>query len=466
LAKYLLIAAGFVLALPTAPSPPRPTTLKASAFVDATRIPFEIEVPVGGEEAFKPLLSSQEPLVELLAAFTITKRKKDLFLENEQTVRPIKVRGGRKAVVVELPHDDATASVLFYTKQGNWFAAPAGYVSGNTEVGQLEILDVDFDGAFDGELDYMAWREGRLHLQGAAPLVFSEEGLHGFTLEKVKNKLLLQLSPATYPEAVAPAVTRAWLATNELRNNVGLEPVQLDLARTDAAAKHAHYLQINGPNGSGTINVHDEKSDLPGYTPEGKQAAMGNVSWASGGNNLARQPHHEFATLFHRSEFVYPSITMGAGTEGNYGVVWVEDGQSDLARWLKQTGLESSWVMTPGPGQKNVPLRALRDSPTPASVPDFYSRDRGYPVSVSCSYTYAQLEDVSLRLFDDKGEEVEGFLITMSDAGFTSQGFSADYLFAAKQQLDSKSTYRVEYRARLKSGGRVLSFDWSFSTGK
>ncbi|MCP4093504.1 MAG: hypothetical protein GY747_08645 [Planctomycetes bacterium] len=440
--------------------------MKASAFTDATRIPFEIEVPVAREKAFKPLLGSQEPLVELLAQCTITKRKKDLFVEHEKLVRPIKVRGGRKAVVAELPLEDTTVPVLFYTKQDQWFAAPAGYISGNTEAGQLEILDVDFDGHFDGELDYLAWRGGRLHMQGGAPQVFSEDGIHEFSLEQVKSKLLVQLSPATYPQGVPANVTKAWLATNELRNGVGLEPVQLDLARTDAAAKHAHYLQTNGPGGSGTINVHDEKADLPGYTPEGKQASMGNVSWGSGGNNLPRQPHHEFATLFHRSEFVYPSLTMGAGSEGGYGVVWVEDGQSDLARWLQQTGMESNWVMTPGPGQKNVPQRALRDSPVPASVPDFYSRDRGFPVSVSSSYTYGQLENVSLRLFTEKGEELEGFLITMADAGFTSQGFSADYLFAAKQQLDSKSTYRAEFRARLKSSGRELSFDWSFSTGK
>lgn len=454
-----------MLALPASQNLPRPTTLKASAFADATRIPFEIEVPIGGEEAFKPLLSSQKPLVELLAKFTISKRKKDLFLENEQTVRPIKVRGGRKAVVVELPHDDKAVSVLFYIKQGNWFAAPAGHVSGNTAFGLLEILDVDLDGDFDGELDYFAWRGGRLHLQGGAPQVYSEDGLHDFTIEQVKSKWMVQLSPATYPQNMAPEVTKAWMATNELRNNVGLEPVQLDEARTDAAFKHAHYLQTNGPSGAGSINVHDEKSDLPGYTPEGKRAATGNVSWGSGGNNLARQPHHEFATLFHRSEFVYPSTTMGAGAEGGYGVVWVEDGQSDLADWLQRTGMESNWVMTPAPGQQNVPLRALRDSPIPASVPDFYSRDRGYPVSVSCSYTYGQLENVSLRLFDDKGKEVEGFLITMADAGFTSQGFSADHLFAAKQRLASKSTYRAEYRAVLKSNGRQLSFDWSFTTG-
>lgn len=128
--------------------------------------------------------------------------------------------------------------------------------------------------------------------------------------------------------------------------------------------------------------------------------------------------------------------------------------------------MESSWVMTPGPGQTGVPQRALRDSPVPASVPNFYSRDRGYPVSVACSYSYRQLNQVSLRLFDSDGVEIEGFAITMSDAGFTSQGFSADYLFAAKSALASNSIYRAEFRAFLESEERQLSFSWTFSTGK
>jgi len=339
-------------------------------------------------------------------------------------------------------------------------------VSGNTAVGQLEILDVDFDGVFDGTLDFFAWRGGCLHLQGPSPRVYSEDGLHEYTLQKVKSKLQVQVSEADFPQGVGGDVKAAWLATNKLRNNVGLEPVQLDLDRAAAAAKHAHYLQANGPGGSNTLNVHDEVVGAPGYTPEGKRAAQGNVSWGSGGNNLSRQPIHEFGTLFHRSEFMYPSLTMGAGGEGGYGVVWVEDAQYDTARWLKQTGMQSSWVMTPAPGQTEVPQRALRDSPVPASVPDFYSRERGYPISVATSYTYGQLEDVSLKVFDGKDNELEGFLITMSDAGFTSQGFSADYLFAAKSRLASKSTFRAEFRARLKGSGRLLSFDWSFSTGK
>jgi len=445
---------------------PRPTTLKPVFFADSTRVPFELEIPIAREKPFKAMLSCQQPLIDLLGEFTIVQRKKDLLVQNDSMLRALKARGNGRPSVLELPFEDRTIAVLFYTKQGEWFAAPAAMVSASTSLGVLEILDVDLDGAFDGKMDFLAWRRGRLHLQGVAPLVFSETGLHSFALAQVGKKLQVELSAAQYPLGVAPEASAAWFVANELRNGIGLEPVQMDVKRTAAAVAHCHYLQSNGEGGSGSLNVHEELSHLPGYTEEGKNAARGNVSWGSGGHDLGNQPVHEFATLFHRNEFLFPSQTMGAGAEGEYGVVWLEDAQFDTARWLQETGMESSWVMTPGPGQTRVPQRALRDSPVPASVPNFYSHDRGYPVSVSCSYTYSQLKQVSLRLFDSDGEEMEGFAITMSDAGFTSQGFSADYLFAAKSALASKSIYRAEFRAFLESEERQLSFSWTFSTGK
>ena len=445
---------------------PRPTTLKPVLFAESARVPFELEIPVAREKPFQALLSCQQPLIDLLGEFTIVQRKKDLLVQNDSMLRPLKARGNGRPTVLELPVGERTVAVLFYTKQGEWFAAPAAMVSASTPLGVLEILDADLDGAFDGKLDFLAWRQGRLHLQGAVPLVFSETGLHSFALAQVGKKLQVELSAAQYPPGVAPAATAAWLVANQLRNGICLEPVQMDVKRAAAAVAHCHYLQSNGEGGAGSLNVHEELSHLPGFTEEGKNAASGNVSWSSGGHDLGNQPAHEFATLFHRSEFLYPSLTMGAGAEGEYGVVWLEDAQFDTARWLQETGMESSWVMTPGPGQTGVPQRALRDSPVPASVPNFYSRDRGYPVSVACSYSYRQLNQVSLRLFDSDGVEIEGFAITMSDAGFTSQGFSADYLFAAKSALASNSIYRAEFRAFLESEERQLSFSWTFSTGK
>lgn len=460
----------------------KPAPLKAVEFEEAERVPYEIEVAIGAEGPEAAWLRTQQPLVDLLSAVRLEQRKKELWIHFPERPRPVKVKGGKKPVLVEFPpawlspdSDGDATPLLFYSKQGQWFAAPAAMMTAKTKAGLLELLDVDLDGVFGSEDDYLAWRGGRFRYCGTTPQVHAENGLLQVELTDYRKKPALELkvvegpesNPSALPPLLAADIQTAWLRTNELRNQVGLEPVALDLERIDAAIKHSKYLQLNAPSRTTShINVHDEIEGKPGFTPEGRQAAGGNVKWVSSGAKLGAQPDYEFATLFHRSELIYPSQTMGAGADGGYSVVWIERGQADNARWLRQNNLSNRWVMVPGPGQSNVPRRARRDSPTPASVPDFYQRERGWPISVATSYQYGQLTDVSLRLFDAKGNEVGGYPITMGDAGFGDPGFQAHYLFAADAPLAAQSRYRAEFSAKLKDGGRQLHYSWVFETSK
>jgi hypothetical protein len=478
----------------------KPSPLKSVEFQAAQRVPYEIEIAIGSDGPASAWLRTQQPMVDLLSGARYEMRKKELWIHFPDRPRPLKVKGGKKPTVVEFslaglaPDGDGRPTpVLFYTKQDRWFAAPASMVQAKTKLGLLEILDVDLDGVFGSENDSLAWRGERFRLCGPVPVVHSETGLHlvefsayrgkpaavlsaidwqdsGEGREAAHTASLLRLPASARPQLPSdldPDIATAWHRTNEIRNQIGLEPLALDMDRVDAAMKHAKYLQLNAPSRtSSNINVHDEIPGAPGFTPEGLQAAGGNVKWSSAGYDLDTQPDYEFATLFHRSEFIYPSQTMGAGADGGYSVVWVENGQSDNARWLKRHNLKSRWVMVPGPGQSNVPRRAKRDSPTPASQPDFYQSQRGWPISVATSHQYGHLTDVSLRLFDAKGNEVEGFPITMGDAGFGASGFQAHYLFAAAAPLESETHYRAEFRARLKSANRQIVYSWDFETSK
>lgn len=342
---------------------PRPATLKAVEFAEFERIPFELEVmlerpaPASGNSELRAgsIMRCQQPLAELLHSVKIELNKTELWLTLADASRPLKLKNGKKATVVDLGSKANPNPVLFYAKQRVWFAAPAGMLRGKTSLGEIEFLDVDFDGKFDSELDFIAWRGGRLRLRGSAPTVHSEKALHGVELIENRGKLQVQLTTSAVPEGVDEDIRLAWVTANEFRNQVGLEPVALDLQRIDAAQKHSKYLQLNGGGGAGELNVHDEISTLPGYTPEGKQAANGNVMWKSSGSDLPSQPDHEIATLFHRSEYIYPSTTMGAGADGGYSVVWMEAGQMDNARWLQSNNMKSRWVMVPAAGQKTSP---------------------------------------------------------------------------------------------------------------
>lgn len=437
---------------------------KAASLEDAGRVPIQLEYPLQGA-VHEQVFPIRAAMSNLLVGFRLEFRKKDLLLHHETVAKPFKVRGGR-ASMLSLPTLAGEREVLFYRKGESWFAAPARLWVWKTEHGTLEVLDADLDGNPTGAMDYIAWRGEAFRMQTSSPHLDSSEGVHAYDYEPKTEKAELLLEEASHPQGVADDLQRCWEVINELRNGVGLEPVRLDLERSEAALLHAKYLQLNGAGGSSTIDVHDEVDGAPGATPEGKAAATGNVFWGSGGFDLRNQPVHEFATLFHRSEFLFPSPSMGAGGEGGYGVVWVEDGQSDTAAWLGRTQAASTWVMVPAPGQQGAPTRAMRDSPVPASVPDFYSRQRGFPISVSTSYTYGEVEEAELKLFDRKGKPVETFAITMADAGFGSSGFSADFIAAPKEALDGGAEYRVDFRIRLKGVADEIRYSWTFRTGR
>jgi hypothetical protein len=442
--------------------------LKAAQLEDGLRVPMALEVRLNNGVPVQALLTTQRALVDLLQDAGLTEEKGVLLVPRGDS-RPLKLKPGRPKVV-EFVEFDRAIPVLFYTKGEQWCAAPAAILRGKCKAGVLELLDANLDGHFDESLDFLAWNSGAWRLIEKEALLPGENGLYALEVVEGKRGLLAQLSLEKLPPELGGAEVGCWRNVNALRNAVGLAPVRLSLARCAAAHDHASYLQRNGPSGSGSINVHDEDPELPGYTKEGHRAAGGNVGWGSGGRNLAAQPGYEFATLFHRGEFLYPSPDMGGGAVGGYSVVWVEQQQTDLGAWLSRHRVGSHWVMVPAPGQLEVPTRALRDSPTPASAPDFYTRGRGWPVSVSTSYSYRAFESASLKVYDSNDREVDGFLFTLSDAGFTSQGFPADWIWAAKTPFEGDAEYRAEFRAVLKpdSGStrtaQTLSFDWTFRT--
>ena len=467
----LILALGYGVSERTSGDDPIEFGLKPAQLEDGLRIPMALEVRLNGGVPARALLTTQRALVDLLQDAGLTEEKGVLLVPRGES-RPLKLKPGRPKVVEFLEFERAIP-VLFYTKGEQWCAAPASLLRGKSKLGELELLDADLDGRFDESLDFLAWNGGAWRLIEKEPLLPGEEGLYALSVaEGKRGRLVARLNLEAIPTDLSGEEAACWRNVNALRNASGLAPVRLSVARCAASKSHAAYLQRNGPSGSGSINVHDEDPELPGYTKEGHRAAGGNIGWGSGGRDLSAQPGYEFATLFHRGEFLYPSPDMGGAAVGGYSVVWVEQQQTDLAAWLSRHRVGSHWVMVPAPGQLEVPTTAKRDSPTPASVPNFYSRGRGWPVSVSTSYSYRDFESASLKVYDSKNNEVDGFLFTLSDAGFTSQGFPADWIWAAKTPFDGDAEYRAEFRAVLKPGSgsargeQTLSFDWDFTTGR
>jgi hypothetical protein len=88
-----------------------------------------------------------------------------------------------------------------------------------------------------------------------------------------------------------------WLArVNAYRSASGLPALTENATFSAALAKHVHYMLLN-PTEAG----HTEKPELPGYTPEGKQAAAeSNLYWYAGPMPPPNPIDTWMGSLFHR----------------------------------------------------------------------------------------------------------------------------------------------------------------------
>lgn len=86
--------------------------------------------------------------------------------------------------------------------------------------------------------------------------------------------LAMLIANATLPGS-ASAVTdeQVHAHVNEVRSRMGLLPLTFDPRLSDGCRKHGRYLEQNP--GAFTDHPHQERTNLPGYSPEGAEAAGG-----------------------------------------------------------------------------------------------------------------------------------------------------------------------------------------------
>ncbi|MEW6746869.1 MAG: hypothetical protein AB1486_29380 [Planctomycetota bacterium] len=442
--------------------------LSTGRYHAAERIPFALELPLASGAVSTPVLRSQAVLAEILAQRSFELKRGRLLMRESPGSQPRTLWRSRPEVL-ELPHAGRRVHVLFYTKEDRCYAAPADCANGVAGKLSITIIDADLNGCFSDPTDCLEWNEGGLRMLGTSPAVATQRGIACVAIGEQRTGIEAKLTWDKRPLGPSEGEWQALWQVNWLRNEAGLAPVRMDPARNDACRAHAEYLQLHYPGGTPSgVSPHVEDSSLIGSSPLGALAARGNISYSSENPDLAHQVEYEFAKLFHRGEYLYPATVMGAALHRRYTVVWVGEQPGDSRHWLDGTQLNGAFTMVPAPGQEDVPLFAKPDSPIPASVPDFYAKPRGWPISVAATFASQELGDVSLRLFDDTGEALPGFLITLADAGLSAPNLMALYSFATAEPLRPKRSYRAEFRARRQVGtqNHDLLYSWSFTTGR
>jgi uncharacterized protein YkwD len=245
----------------------------------------------------------------------------------------------------------------------------------------------------------------------------------------------------------------ALVILNAYRKTAGVPPLRPDSALARACQLHAEYLVRNfGDPSLQGLGVHDEKPNLPGYTPEGRQAARRSVIYQ--GSNPADAVDGWVHSFFHR----IPVLSPEAGRAG-YGQA-KSRAESWFAVLVVQNGTgDDRPTLYPAPGQKQVPLGyfpAERPSPVPAGA----DTKAGYPITLTFPDRTA-VKGVTARLTQD-GREVPRWLST-PEKPVHPQLQHNSICVLPQAVLEPKTTYTVSVTAQV--AGKKWSQSWSFTTG-
>lgn len=412
--------------------------LRPAQLSDPTVVPLAIEHPI----------QDQLPAAVAPAGHKVTFGGNALRVDSDgdgELDRQVAARSPQAVTVA------GTRQVLIYQKAGVWYAAPASMLKGTVAGHGVELLDVDMDGRFDGEGDYLRWDKGSFYRQNRTRLAPTQKGVVGYQLRRERDAWVLELIPVKRQAGFDDAQWQVLDRLNVWRGQVGLAPLGLSAKLSAGCQKHADYLQRHGSEGE-AMAVHGEDPDKPGYTKEGLDAARN--------SNIVKvkKPIEaidlQTPTLMHRVLFLRRHDRgLGVGLS-DYAVIRTGPG---LVERLEDI------VVVPAPGQDKVPLLAKPENPVPEKDPGCYLRKPGYPVSVT--FGIVPLKKVSLQMFRGRDGKVPvtGFLFTPEQPLHSSlPNNNLTAFFLPKYALRKHSTYLAVFEATLE--GQSVRLVWSFRT--
>jgi hypothetical protein len=340
---------------------------------------------------------------------------------------------------------------------------PPRILQGKAGKRTVELLDLDGDGTFDGPHDLIRWAGGAFHEHPASRRLGSAEEIVTYSLVSTSRGPALRVVPEPRPDDASDLEWRGLLAVSAYRNDVGLPPLHLDRARCDACRKHAEYIRLNPVDGFG----HDEKEGRPGYSTEGRTAAIEGVM------ERTEDPAYALARLtrmmLHRTPFLgSEDQPLGVGSTGAPDArPAAQLGTGFTVLWAARALTTDTYpVLVPAPGQRDVPRELLPEVPIPEERPAFYAAPRGYAVSVSFLTSGGEPPKLSLHRAENgkaaEGKTVEGE--TWSPRRPVHSTFAHNYrtaYFAPLAPLDAMTEYVVDWTA---GDGSTLS--WRFRTGR
>jgi Cysteine-rich secretory protein family len=245
---------------------------------------------------------------------------------------------------------------------------------------------------------------------------------------------------------------------NFYRTLASAPQLQLHPALLQAAQHHADYYLLNYADADAMVNgPHGEVAGKPGYTGRVSwdRASAAGYPWYAGWEVMhfeddpVRSVDGWAATVFHRVVILDPYLEYIGYGHGLSGTARV-----DVADFSHATAdpARQQLALFPAPGQTNVPLLGMWESPSP--LPPGETDPFGYPITLQPPYG-VPLAVSQAELWDSTGAPV-AIYPNPPECGTTC------YALIATTPLQSATTYTAHVRGTI--DGVPFDLTWSFTT--
>jgi hypothetical protein len=353
-----------------------------------------------------------------------------------------------KPAVVTLATGARTRAVLLWYRLDAWFAAPADLRTGAWGAEPVAVLDVEGDARFDGPADLVRFGDGAFRPLEDGDVALVGDVLVRFQVKSVGPTTHVDGAPEPQLPGVPAGVKEGIVALNRWRKSLGLAPHHLDLPRSQKCQAHVDYWRQNGFTG------HAEEPGKPGYSEGGAEAGRSSTAWPVLGP--ADTVRTIAATILHRVN------TLGEAREG-YGI----GTGAGTALWggSPNNGHKRHPTCAPGPAQKDVPLTVEAEIPDPQGLGAFYTRPRGYPVTLMWGTRLTAWTEPRIQVFalGPKPISLDG-VVFAPGAAYLEKDPANDgaLVFVPDQPLATKRTYLARVVATEK--GKPVRLEWVFRT--
>ncbi|PIE23846.1 MAG: hypothetical protein CSA62_05470 [Planctomycetota bacterium] len=429
----------FATTLPAQDPMPGPASLRSAKFDEYGCVPLALVHRVG-ESLPKEVVKGD---------YVVVRERKGLRIDsNGDGEVDVRVTG-KKPKVVQVGYEDTKPWLLWFADD-DWWIAPGRAWTARLDQVTVTILDGDLDGRPDGDEDWIRFGEGSFFRHHVLRLVPWNEHMAYYRFEQRDGRTWLKLRKDARTPGVSDEQWQALLAFNRVRMRAGLAPTRLEPSRAREMQSLAQQALLSSyafdrpwtPFPDRVNKVFERPVLRPVADPlqaiaQLQQCMVSRLYWLGTASK---------------------GFGFGCASKEGLAVSTILLGGPEVRRYPEI-------LVSPAPGQVEVPRVAIGEQPYVEEDPQFWKKTRGVPILVH--FGRVDLRRIKFTVWQDKRRKKP----------LTGQTFTPDRpvssalpenlqtaFFVPDKRLDRHRRYWVECKFRLDyQDGRLL---WCFETNR